>query len=410
MKVVPPKDVSKSVSKIILPLIDDPEEDQLDKTNSVSYELRSSPANNDSPKYKVLVRVLKGGESPRASIKWRQDVDKVITGLNITTYTNKKAIAETLMNPATKATFGAALTVQAQAAYQVALEGAARAAVEANGVDHYRHVDHITVALNTVLASILPAKILARVKRSLRREMRKPIGMKVRAYYNNLVRINLEEVVRLPPFDPAQSLSDDELIDIILYGTPKSWEREMDRQGFDPMVKTLPDVVDFLEQIENAEAFDAQNSKVESKKKSSSSNGNSKSKDKDSKGSKYCLVHGNCSHTSEECTVLQREAKKLKEDHSSSSNGKSNGNYSNKTWKRNANEASAQTKNDLKALVKRQVCMTVKELKAADKKKRKSSDDDSSLEANAVELEDFNYNDISNLSLSDKEDSDEVSV
>ena len=54
--------------------------------------------------------------------------------------------------------------------------------------------------------------------------------------------------------------------------------------------------------------------------------------------------------------------------------------------------------------------MTVKELKAADKKKHKSSDDDSSLEANAVELEDFNYNDISNLSLSDKEDSDEVSV
>ena len=76
----------------------------------------------------------------------------------------------------------------------------------------------------------------------------------------------------------------------------------------------------------------------------------------------------------------------------------------------NANEASAQTKNDLKALVKRQVRMTVKELKAADKKKRKSSDDDSSLEANAVELEDFNYSDISHLSLSDKEDSGEVSV
>ena len=84
MKVVPPKEVTKTISKIILPLVDDPEVDKLDKTNSVSYELRSSPADSNSPKYKVMVRVLTGGESPRAAIKWREDVDKVIVGLNIT--------------------------------------------------------------------------------------------------------------------------------------------------------------------------------------------------------------------------------------------------------------------------------------------------------------------------------------
>ena len=414
MKIVPSNDNSKTSSKIILPLIDDPEVDKLDKTNSVSYELRSTPGDADSPKYKTLVRVLLGTESPRAVIKWRKDCSKVVRGLNITTLEPMMAIVETMMAAGPASTFTSALNIMAGTAYRAARDAAApgvdRDAVIANGPDHYRTVPMVLTSLNAVVASLLPNKVLARVKRNLRREMRKPVDMKVRHYFNNINRINQEEIVHLPPFLGNQSLLDDEMIDILLFSTPKSWSREMDRQGFDPMTKTLPDVVDFLEQIESAEDFDGQ--KVEASKKKSS--GSTKSKDKKSGGSKYCMVHGHCGHSSEDCTVLQREAKKLKNNGSaSSSTNKSNGNggnYGNKTWSRNAIEASSQSKKDLKALVKRQVKMTVKELKAADKKKRKSSGDDSSLEANALELNDFNYTDMSNLSLSDNENSDEVSV
>ena len=30
------------------------------------------------------------------------------------------------------------------------------------------------------------------------------------------------------------------IIDILIYGIPKSWQREMDRQGFDPCTTTDP--------------------------------------------------------------------------------------------------------------------------------------------------------------------------
>ena len=43
--------------------------------------------------------------------------------------------------------------------------------------------------------------------------------------------MNMGELEMLPPFRADQVLSNDELLDIILYGTPKGWQKEMDRQG-----------------------------------------------------------------------------------------------------------------------------------------------------------------------------------
>ena len=79
-----------------------------------------------------------------------------------------------------------------------------------------------------------PKRVLARVKRQVRREMRKPADVKVQDYYNNLVRVNESELTILPPGGHTQSFSADELIDIILCGIPRSWHKEMERQGFDP--------------------------------------------------------------------------------------------------------------------------------------------------------------------------------
>ena len=103
----------------------------------------------------------------------------------------------------------------------------------------------------------------------------------------------------LPPFRDANKLAPDELIDILLFATPKSWQKEMERQGFDPMDdKEITDIVDFMENVESAENFDG--TKVDSKKpvaassskkrKDRSDNGNSDNNR--GGGSKYCLVHG----------------------------------------------------------------------------------------------------------------------
>ena len=96
------------------------------------------------------------------------------------------------------AVFKGAIDAQARVAYIQALtaaEAADRAAgntdasdaVRNNGAEHYIHNDHLDVALNLVVTNYLPRKVLARVKRSMRRDMRKPADMKVRHYYQNLI-------------------------------------------------------------------------------------------------------------------------------------------------------------------------------------------------------------------------------
>ena len=77
--------------------------------------------------------------------------------------------------------------------------------------------------------------------------------MKIREYFHNLQRLNEEELPNLPPFGVGQNLTQDEMLDILLFGTPRSWQNEMERQGFDPMEKTIQEVVDFMENLESVE-------------------------------------------------------------------------------------------------------------------------------------------------------------
>ena len=59
----------------------------------------------------------------------------------------------------------------------------------------------------------------------------------------------MECIPKLPPFDPNQPLSSDELLDILLFDTPSGWQKEMERQGFDPITKTLDNAVTSMEQV-----------------------------------------------------------------------------------------------------------------------------------------------------------------
>ena len=52
-------------------------------------------------------------------------------------------------------------------------------------------------------------------------------GVKIRFYYNALKKIVNTEIPKLPPFAANQTLTDDELMDILLYGCPNSWTKDM---------------------------------------------------------------------------------------------------------------------------------------------------------------------------------------
>ena len=106
MKVSLPKETNTKPSKMLLPLVEDPSDYELDKNNSVSYNLRTIPADDDSPTYKCVVRVLAGNESVRSIIKWKADAIKVAKGLNAVDLASKLPIFETLMRTGPLALFG----------------------------------------------------------------------------------------------------------------------------------------------------------------------------------------------------------------------------------------------------------------------------------------------------------------
>jgi hypothetical protein len=417
MKVSLPKETNTKPSKMLLPLVEDPSDYELDKNNSVSYNLRTIPADDDSPTYKCVVRVLAGNESVRSIIKWKADAIKVAKGLNAIDLASKLPIFETLMRTGPLALFGQSMLAQATMAMEAAIAAAPDVAagnvIRAAGPAPHQDVAHCEPALDFVVSQLMPRKVLAKVKRDVRRNMRKPHDMKVRQYYQNLYRINFEELPNLPPFHVGQALTNDELVDVLLFGTPKSWQKEMDKQGFDPVEGTLDDLVTMMENIEASEEFVGDKSESNKKKGSSSSNNNTKGKrSSSSNGEQYCMLHGKGNHATEDCIKLKAEAKRLKGNSDKESSGKNYQKSKNKTWERKSNEASGKAKSDLAAIIKKQVKT---EVKAAEKKRKAAaeSEDLGNVEID-IDLNEFNYVDgIDNMNLKQGDDDstiDEVSV
>ena len=402
--------------ELIIPLIEDEKEtNKLTKSNSVTWEVRTEPTNNDSPTYKLNVRMLEGDEPVRQQLLWRMDVIKACVGLNATTLASRRPIMEACMRTRPLTLFTQSLAQQAQEAFNAALKAAletdttagnttASDAIRAHGVDHYRANGHLDIALGVVLVNLMPVRVLPKVKRQMRREMRKPPDMKVRAYCQHLVQLNQNDLPNLPPFCTGQALTMDELLDILLCGTPRSWQNEMDRQGFDPIEKGFYPTMEFMENIEGLEEKPAS-----TPSKTSVTKDKSKSKGKDGEGVKkktshYCSYHGpNWSHnTSECCAVANGEDKEKK------------GKFSNKTWTRKADESTTKSKKELAAFLAKSVQKQVKKELAAIQKKKRKSDDDSEEEGECLladvldgDLKGFNYDDMDKLKIND---SDEISV
>jgi len=170
-------------------------------------------------------------------------------------------------------------------------------------------------SLNEVVKNLLPNKTLQHVKQCLRREARKPVDVGVKQHIMHVCRINTKEIARCPPaFNNPQCLTPNEIIDILLFGAPKSWQREMDRQGFDPPAKTVTEAPESMERIKMSEDFNGDRKVAAMTKKG---NNKTKAHDKGSSGadgSKHCMLHGNNNaHDTSECKTLMTQAEKLTE-------------------------------------------------------------------------------------------------
>jgi hypothetical protein len=240
-------------------------------------------------------------------------------------------------------------------------------------------LDMIELALRDTIKMVCPYKALEKQKRFMHRKMRKPANMKIRIFVNHLHRINFDEIPQLLPFMAEQELSNDELLDIILFGIPKSWVvKEMDKQDFDPFARE--DVqAQFCERMESAEDFqDTSNKQGSNLKNSYKKTKFSNNKEKPSKGSgKWYKYHDTDMHDTSECSVL----KKMKESGRSNSSNKKPFNK-NKTWTKKSDDAKKFSKKELNALVKKAsekaVKKATKEMNAVAKRKRDNDNDDDS--------------------------------
>ena len=122
MKVVP--SAGNGYKKIVhLPLVDD-EPEEMTKSNSISYELRTNPADATSAKYKVNLRIIDGTESVRVLITWYEIVPKVLAGMDIASYTPSKSLIERNLKGVALSNFRSSLTACSTFARKEAAETA----------------------------------------------------------------------------------------------------------------------------------------------------------------------------------------------------------------------------------------------------------------------------------------------
>jgi len=403
MKVVVPKSYDSGTRVPILPLVVDESIDKPKSEDMRSFKLLTNPADNTSAKYEMKIRTINGTEQLRTVIKWTKDVHRILAGLNLQNVANKHTIvrellrgtALTVYNASRDQCLTAARTLAADTAYtNTAGDDAAKSAAAgvqlARAKTDFDNDDAVKYALRGVIDLVAPKKAKLKIKRYLRREVRKPNDMKVREYYANIIRMNHEELPELYPYDRA--LSGDELIDILLWGVPRSWIRQMDLQGKDPDDMTAVQMIQFFEQIEESENFtpDVKNDNNKGKGKNSKSNG------KNGNGTKkVCMIHGQCGHSTEECRTVQARVKRAKTSDSKDDSKPTK----NKSWSRKADDYKGKAKKDLNAIVKEAVQKEVNSLTKQGILKRKSdseSSDSDEEEMNCIEgrMQDVKIDDI----------------
>jgi len=235
MKITTIKDFGNPKNnKIVLPLVPEPMETMTKKEDLATVDLYSDPTDADSTKVRFSFKTLNGSvESPRDLIEWCKNVERAFTGLNSTTGLLQHQMMQQFCRGTALSTYNsnvnqlysngkAADTAAAQlvvdnyqgpdpnaiAANAQALTDATNKTKDAYLTDAGDGEHMVTSALNQLMTTLLPNKVLQRVKRYLLCKARKPFDMNIKSYHMNITRINLEEIPKLPPnFAKTQSLA-----------------------------------------------------------------------------------------------------------------------------------------------------------------------------------------------------------
>ena len=146
----------------------------------------------------------------------------------------------------------------------------------------------------------------------MQRFLKKLRDMLVRDYITWVIEINnyLEEFLPTIVGRNATKLPDNEILDLLEFGIPIKWQRQMQAQNFEPTAGTLRDFQNFCERLESAlddpVTDDKSNKMCGQEKGSKNSVGTTKMKEKH-----FCMLHGhNPTHSTKMCRTLKKGAEK----------------------------------------------------------------------------------------------------
>ena len=370
MKVVVAKYFAKTPLIPPIALVKEDEKEYA-KGSYMSMKLRATPTDEHSPTHEIQVPYFKSG-SCEQFFDFLDKVLAVFLGQNLTTGPQKVAFMRTVLK-------GDALTHFNQ--YFLT------AGNEEN--------DTFDLAVRSLITHIFPLRALRIQKRYMRRYMRKPRDMKMRTYRNRVVELN-NYLARFPSnFNDAQKIDDEEIVDILEFGTPNKWQYEMVCMGFDSATATSQELVEFCERLEFTEDLsNGHDHQSEAKPKPGPSGGkagrsyaqpkssrsgatyknpnnsNSYKRQKvdtvaQHQGSydpdKYCTLHGTYGHDLNNCKVMLDQAKKMRSAWQTTSTG---GGQNDRIYKQKAHEK------DLHTLVQKMVQGAMQQQKPHAKKRK----------------------------------------
>ena len=198
------------------------------KGSGPTFKLRSQPNNENSQTYEVTVPIFRTGK-PEEWLLCKRNINRVITGQNITTGPESYAMARRI------------------------LDGDALTAFELAATTHGNEsVANFRLCLNDVTQHILPRRSLVLQKRWMRYYLRKDENMSVREYVGRIVEMN-NLLEQFPPFGNNQKLSDEELKEVLEFSAPPRWQKRMVEHNFEPTESEFNEFIEFCERWERLE-------------------------------------------------------------------------------------------------------------------------------------------------------------
>ncbi len=285
---------SRKQSTVAPPILLSGVEEPMSKPEDIlKFKLLSTPTDKDGPTYKMEVKIFRTG-MPKDFIKTVISLKKVLRGQNITVGQAQYAMARRLF-------IGEALTSFNNASTLIGPETA----------------ENLDTVLKQVAGSVFPLRAYAIQKQAMRRFMRKPRDRGIREYVDRILELN-DYLVYFPTKTgeaDATRLPDEEILDILVFGIPNSWQKKMVELGFDSLSHTPNEFIEMCERISFGETTEiGQNVKtkqIASQKgakwppNSFVKNSNFKKINQD----KYCPLHKTHGHDANECKVIQAQAK-----------------------------------------------------------------------------------------------------